>query len=63
MRAQRPYFINWEALLTGGAGKFQDGYGLSKLVGERMVETAVERGLSANIVRLGFIGGSSLTGE
>jgi|EP01046_Picozoa_sp_COSAG06_P066912 thioester reductase-like protein len=43
--------------------KFQDGYGLSKLVGERMVETAVERGLSANIVRLGFIGGSSLTGE
>ena len=39
-----------------------DGYALSKLVGERLVETAIERGLSANIVRLGFIGGSSATG-
>ena len=35
---------------------------LSKLVGERLVETAVDRGLAANIVRLGFIGGSSETG-
>jgi fatty acid CoA ligase FadD9 len=39
-----------------------DGYALSKLIGERLTETAVERGLSANIVRLGFIGGSSVTG-
>jgi thioester reductase-like protein len=39
-----------------------DGYALSKLVGERLVETAVERGLAANIVRLGFVGGSSESG-
>ena len=39
-----------------------NGYALSKLVGERLVETAIERGLSATIVRLGFIGGSSATG-
>eukprot|EP01043_Picozoa_sp_COSAG02_P044586 COSAG02_NODE_3997_length_5934_cov_5.000171_2_plen_1177_part_00 len=40
----------------------KDGYALSKLVGERLVEAAIERGLTATIVRLGFIGACSTTG-
>ena len=39
-----------------------NGYALSKLVGERLVEMSIERGLSATILRLGLIDGSSATG-